>query len=111
MRGLKTASAEDNKSASGIKTSRAGMTDSNIQEESSLRRRHGGATGKQSVHVHHADNPVLYSESSWIDIFRTLLQESGINGLYLGIETKLFQSMLTSAVMFVCYEYFVHILF
>ncbi|PIK44416.1 putative peroxisomal membrane protein PMP34 [Apostichopus japonicus] len=39
-----------------------------------------------------------------LDIFKYILQTQGRNGFYKGLETKLVQTVLTAALMFVCYE-------
>lgn len=42
--------------------------------------------------------------SSMVDVFQDVIRTFGISGLYKGMETKLFQAVLTSAIMFLAYE-------
>ena len=48
----------------------------------------------------------LLSNNSFTSVLNMLLQQHGLKGLFLGIEAKMLQTVLTSSVMFVCYERF-----
>jgi len=39
-----------------------------------------------------------------IEIMRQIVRRNGINGMYKGLEAKLWQTVLTTALMFLCYE-------
>jgi len=43
-------------------------------------------------------------KKSMIEIMTSIVQRNGFNGLYKGLESKLLQTVLTTALMFLCYE-------
>lgn len=44
------------------------------------------------------------ASTSMLDVFQDVIRSFGIPGLYKGMETKLYQAVLTSAIMFLAYE-------
>jgi len=53
----------------------------------------------------------LKKNASTMEIIRAILDKHGINGLFKGLESKILQTVLTSALMFTIYEKIVSFIF
>lgn len=82
----------------------------NALDGTSLRKR-AGKEGEDSNNTKNLEQKgKAMSPPTVTDVLRDLIKSHGMQGLFLGIKAKLLQTVLTSSVMFMCYERFVQIL-